>query len=408
MRTIRLRWTAAIAVIACVLLAVGCGSAPGSTGSASGGQGQQEAGGTPANPADSGGSGAASGTSSLTNVSLGKVSAVRLIDAKSGWTGGDGWIARTDDKGKSWRAQYKGSATIDQIFALNGKQAWAILGQQPDQTNERQLLQTNDGGSKWTIVGKVPDGDFIHFTSEKEAFIGNQHSTDGGRTWSALTIPDGTIGNTYFYNDKIGWAMIKAQEGTFQAMRTTDGGNSWQLSNMWLSKAPLNGAVIRSAGPDDAWVQCIGDSGMSQTSFALYHTQDGGKKWRTVIAKSTAGAGPAPGWDANVPPELPQGWSKPGPLYVVDSATAFMGGYCPACDNANSIGWTNDGGATWNVSKSSYPGSSGALLAIADAKNGWWITTSVSEPSVMYTTSDGGATWQKAHEFDKPQPAPGT
>jgi hypothetical protein len=336
------------------------------------------------------------------------VTAVRIIDASAGWTGGVGWIARTENNGKKWKVQYQGNATVEQIFALNGKQAWAVLGQSEGQANERQLLQTVDGGSKWTVVGKVPDGDFLHFVNSKEAFIGNQYSADGGKTWTALNVPEGTIGQAYFHDAEIGWAMTKGPQGSFQAMRTEDGAATWRISNVWLSQSPLNGAVIRSAGKDDVWVQCIGDSGMSQTSFALYHSDDGGKKWRTVVAKSTAGGGPAPGWDADVPQELPQGWAKPGPLYVVNTSTAYMGGYCPACDQANSLGWTTDGGVTWKVSDNRFAGSSGALLAIADAKRGWWITTSASEPSVMYTTSDGGVTWQKAYEFDKPKPPAGS
>ncbi|MFP3381869.1 hypothetical protein SB767_36740, partial [Bacillus sp. SIMBA_069] len=56
--------------------------------------------------------------------------------------------------------------------------------------------------------------------------------------------------------------------------------------------SPVNGVLIRSAGPQDAWIECIGDTGMTQTSYSLFHTADGGKSWQTVIAKSTAGAGP--------------------------------------------------------------------------------------------------------------------
>jgi photosystem II stability/assembly factor-like uncharacterized protein len=39
---------------------------------------------------------------------------------------------------------------------------------------------------------------------------------------------------------------------------------------------------------------------------------------------------------------------------------------------------------------------------MADAHSGWWITTDIAEPSVMYTTSDGGKTWTKKHTFDRP------
>lgn len=76
--------------------------------------------------------------------------------------------------------------------------------------------------------------------------------------------------------------------------RTVDGGVAWRTVMSRETVSPLSVTVIRSAGQDDAWVELIGDSGMSQTSYSLFHTTDGGDNWITVLANSTADGGPAP------------------------------------------------------------------------------------------------------------------
>jgi photosystem II stability/assembly factor-like uncharacterized protein len=164
--------------------------------------------------------------------------------------------------------------------------------------------------------------------------------------------------------------------------------------------SPLVGAKIRSAGTYDAWIELIGDSGMTQTSYSVFHTLDGGKSWRTVIANSTAGGGPAPGFSQynHDPAHINKG-TKPGQLYVVNPQVAFMGGSCPACDIQNSIGWTKNAGKTWVNSNVTLGGFGDAYLAFADVNHGWWITTENEKPSKMYTTTDGGIHWKEVYIF---------
>lgn len=336
-------------------------------------------------------------------VAMGEVTAVRLIDPPSGWVGGKGWIARTDNGGKDWKLQYQGEQTVQQLFALNGRAAWAVFGEDDEHSNERRLLQhTTDGGEHWSPVGKVPNSGFLHFVSMQEAFVGNAHSTDGGKTWSKLSVPEHSVGDAYFHDKKNGWAVVK-DDDTVQVQRTVDGGKTWKTVMSRKVVSRLNGALIRSAGADDAWVELIGESGMTQTSYALFHTNDGGDNWQTVIANSTAGAGPAPGFPIGYNDGPENSGSSPGPLYVVSPKIAFMGGYCMACDNPNTVGWTTDGGENWNNGKEQFSGYGGMLLAISGADNGWLICTDTTEPSVMYTTSDGGKHWKKVHTFDRPK-----
>ncbi|WNQ11279.1 hypothetical protein MJA45_27390 [Paenibacillus aurantius] len=321
----------------------------------------------------------------------GEVTAVRLADPQSGWTAGNGWIAHTADGGQHWESQYTGDGKVTQLFALNGQKAWAV-------TDKGQLLATTDGGASWKAAGQVPNQGFLHFVSDTEAFAGNARSTDGGKTWTTLKAPAGIVGDAYFHDKANGWAVTASPDKAI-IQRTTDGGAAWKPVKELKLAAAITGTVIRSAGEDDAWVELIGQSGMTQTSYSLFHTTDGGKAWKTVLANSTAGGGPAPGFPLNYNDGPKNNGSKPGMLYVVNRTAAFMGGYCPACDNPNSVGKTTDGGATWVNGKDSVPGTSGALLAMADASKGWLITNDASQPSVFYTTTDGGSHWTKVSSF---------
>ncbi|WP_409344655.1 WD40/YVTN/BNR-like repeat-containing protein [Paenibacillus sp. MBLB4367] len=336
----------------------------------------------------------------------GKVTAVRLADAKSGWTGGEGWIARTDDAGKTWSMQYQGAGTVRQLFALNGQDAWATLdgSNEGSEAGSYSLLNTADGGKHWAKTGAVPNQGFLHFVSKSEAYSANAKTTDGGKTWSSLPVPERMVGDAYFHDAKNGWAVTQDKEKA-SIVRTTDGGKAWTTVMSRPIADPLAGTVIRSAGANDAWVEWIGGSGMTQTSYSLFHSSDGGKQWQTVLANSTAGAGPAPGIAIDDKQGAKNAGSGPGPLYVVNPSAAFMGGYCGACDLPNTVGKTTDGGKTWINGAQSIEGYAGALLAMADDKQGWWIGTDNTAPSVMYTTSDGGAHWSKAHTFDKPKSA---
>ncbi|MCD9020794.1 hypothetical protein K7P76_03090 [Cohnella sp. NL03-T5] len=339
--------------------------------------------------------------SSIEPVSMGKVTALRLANFKSGWAGGEGWIARTDDGGKSWKTQLQHKYIVNQLFALNDQQAWATLD--IGDSKSLRLLHTSNGGKKWTEAGNVPNRAFLHFVNSNEAFSGNARTTDGGKTWVKLPVPSALAGDAYFHDHSNGWAVTQGKD-KFSFTRTTDGGKTWRSVMTRTTVAPATGAVIRSAGKNNAWVELIGDSGMTQTSYSLFHTIDGGKSWIPVLAHSGAGSGPAPGYESGKETKVPANMgSGPGALYVVNTQVAFMGGQCMACDLTNTMGKTTDGGKTWINLKGAFPGYGPQQIAAADANHIWWINTDNAEPSVMYTSSDGGKHWNKVHTFDKPK-----
>lgn len=331
---------------------------------------------------------------------LGTPTALRMAGTKIGWTGGKGWIARTDDGGKTWHTQYKHDYEVLQIFALNERQAWATLD--IGDSKAVKLVKTTDGGKNWSDAGQIPSYAFFHFVNENEAFSGSWTTLDGGKTWQELSVPKGQVGDVYFHDRSNGWAVTQTAGKKFSFLRTQDGGKTWTSVYTKAWEEQLNGAVIRSAGKNDAWIELIGGSGMTQTSYSLFHTADGGKSWQPVVANSTAGAGPAPGFkmdDKSVPSN--EG-SSPGTLYVVDTKTAFLGGQCQACDNPNTLGYTTDGGKTWVNDKPKLPGYGKQLIAAADAKNVSWILTDSENSSILYVSQDSGAHWTKTHTFAKP------
>jgi len=344
---------------------------------------------------------ATSPTSSNKPVSIGKVTALRLANFQTGWAGGEGWIARTDDSGKSWSTQLEHKYIVNQLFALNSHEVWATLD--TGNSSNLKLVHSSDGGKQWSDSGIVPNRGFFHFITSQEGFSGNSYTKDGGKSWSAFMVPNAIVGESYFHDRSNGWAVTQGKD-KFNIMRTTDGGQTWRSAMSRGSTVSVTGTVIRSAGKNDAWVELIGDSGMSQTSYSLFHTEDGGKSWIPVLANNQAGSGPAPGYEAGQETKAPHNTgSGPGTLYVVNPKVAFMGGQCMACDLANTMGKTTDGGKTWINLSAEFPGYGIQQLAAADAQHIWWINTDNSESSVMYISSDGGIHWTKVHTFAKPK-----
>ncbi|MDF2958640.1 MAG: hypothetical protein K0S39_375 [Paenibacillus sp.] len=334
--------------------------------------------------------------------------AVTFVSASEGWAGGNGFISHTTDGGQNWKSQYSGTGHIAAFTFLSGntKVGWAYEGQVngpgagTPAAGSKKLLQTVDGGANWTVVNPAAAlGKELHFISGQEGFSGNKHTLDGGKTWKELPVPPELSGEAYFASVTNGWAVVN-KGNTYEIQHTANGGQTWLPVYSQPVGSVLNGAVIRSAGKDDVWVQLIGDSGMTQTSYTLLHSKDAGKTWAPVVAHSTAGGGPAPGYQPGIETGPKGPGTKPGQLLPLSSQTAFMLGVCPACGEAGEVsaGWTLDGGATWTNGSQKLPGQDGTA-SFVDGKTGWLLTYAYSKPSVLYKTVDGGKQWTKIYSF---------
>ncbi|TDG00695.1 hypothetical protein [Paenibacillus piri] len=345
------------------------------------------------------------------NKSKSAASAVAFVSATEGWAGGNGFIAHTTDGGAHWTNQYTEAGNIGGFAFLSGnpKIGWAYEGQvngpvaagaPAGNRKKTRLLHTKDGGATWTVVNpSAPLGNEVHFVSEQEGYSGNHATRDGGKTWSELPVPAELSGEAYFQTGTNGWAVLN-KGNTYEIEHSTNNGKTWKSVYSQPVGSILNGAVIRSTGKDDVWVQLIGDSGMTQTSYTLLHSKDAGKTWIPVVANSTAGGGPAPGYQPGTETGPKGPGTKPGQLLPLSAQTAFMLGMCPSCGDAGevSLGWTLDGGSTWTNSSQKLPGQDGMASFVND-KHGWLLTYAYSKPSVLYETKDGGKQWNKVYSF---------
>lgn len=336
--------------------------------------------------------------------------AIAFISATEGWAGGSGFISHTKDGGQHWEKQYAGTGQIAGFSFLsdNPKVGWAYQGElngpgagsPAGSAKKTALLQTKDGGAAWTVVNpSVSLGKELHFISEQEGFSGNKATSDGGKTWRELPVPAEIAGEAYFSSSDSGWAVIN-KGNTYEIQQTTDGGKTWKSVYSKPVGSILNGAVIRTTSKDDVWVQLIGDSGMTQTSYTLLHSKDAGKSWLPVVANSTAGGGPAPGYSVGSEAGPKGPGSSPGQLLPLSAQTGFMLGQCRACGDEGevSIGWTLDGGASWTNSGQKLPGQDG-IVSFVNEKQGWLLTYKYSMAPVLYETKDGGKQWSKVYTF---------
>lgn len=372
--------------------------------------------------------------------------AVTFADAQHGWAAGKGIILGTDDGGTQWAVQYSGGLDVKRLDSAGSHNAWAVAAS--------ALLGTSDGGAHWAPLGEPAGAALqgVDFVSPTVGFgvtsAGLVQTADGGRTWAALppvAPPPGAplaadasaapasaavapsfgsatppvpsapipISAVCFSNASDGWAAANPQphgvpEG--EVLRTTDGGRTWTVSF-----APSGGTIESVAqlacSGSAAWVELTGDSGMMQTAYSVFRTEDDGATWSPVLTINTAGAGPGPGptKGAAEGPGL-----APGPLAVAGPAEAyFFGEVNPGgCGPPQPVG-TTDGGATWITEPVVTGGYTCSVLggypdaAFVPGGHGWLVAGISAKQSAIFTTSNGGGTWAEQYPTTALEPLKG-
>jgi photosystem II stability/assembly factor-like uncharacterized protein len=354
---------------------------------------------------------AASSTLAATRPAIASLDAVDFVDAQHGWVAGAGILA-TRDGGLTWTAQPSPAASISALDFVNAQDGWA-LGTTAAQT--AVLLRTTDGGRHWAIAHE-PAGLAFQLVLLRVRFVSPTRgvgvaapdvqagggwivtTSDGGETWHPVVTP-GDVTSACATPSRGGpgkltdlWAVALQGDTVW---RTTDGGHTWAAA-LTAGPAYQYGGQIACISPSNVWVTLDGGYGMSQHSYALYHTADAGAHWRVVVAQLTAGAGPAPGTALDIP--------GPG-IYTevmdaLDGTTAFLASGCPACGaGTTAVGRATDGGRTWH----NYPPIPGigydVRLAISfpTASRGWLVSTTsgARQVGLIVATADGGRTWTR-------------
>lgn len=264
-------------------------------------------------------------------------------------------VSRTTDGGATWTSvtlpwQDEGLANLVQLQFVNATHGFFIVGLR-ETTSRRPgfLFSTTDGGATWTKLS-VPYGGAIRFSSANDGWLvgggvnyaRNAFSVthDGGHTWQeqplipppGFELADRQISTPAFSTTHSGTSdldgVVAANFGGEIAFYTYEADGS-----LWLLRSTF--PVARGDRTTLPVIALSGRDGMASVGAALYATHDGGKTWAPVQH------------DANLTNIQWLGVTGPTTGWAVVSGR----GFCAAqlltrCDN-ESLLTTADGGASW-------------------------------------------------------------
>lgn len=273
-----------------------------------------------------------------------------------------------------------------------------------------ELFVSHDDGSTWNtakgfsdVLNVVPLGRSVWALEEScsqstgNCDVGVEQSTDGGRSWSTVTLPaqDMTpfapaMVRTSVSSTLIDIPPLRAVNGSAPSpslvLRTTDGGRTWQQSS--VSCVGLVNFV--SQAPDGTiWLGCASEPGAGNQAKELVRSFDGGATWTAVQCPANTNPASIPGcYFSNT---MDGGYL--GDLVAISSTTAFADG------GRNDVLVTRDGGTTWSetnpVIGDMDSGTTG--LFFANVEDGWVISGATSTNNEgLWRTTDGGSTWSPA------------
>jgi|GEM_PF-4815590 len=219
--------------------------------------------------------------------------AVQFVNANTGWMVGQGTILGTVNAGRSFRVLYRGGGNFMGIGAIDTHTVFAW--------GPHILVVSIDGGRTWkTLALPSPWLDQVAFPTKETgyAIAGNSRNdasalyktTDGGLKWSRIHYSGAPV-SLGFATGKDGW--VAGAEA--RVMRTTDGGQTWQLTSSLNPDHQQEYTVLRidATSSSSAWILVQSGAGMDQGLRRLSHTQRcfvEGDAWRIHCGRWT-GAG---------------------------------------------------------------------------------------------------------------------
>ena len=211
-------------------------------------------------------------------------------------------------------------------------------------------------------------------------------TTDGGRTWSAATVPGADkldFRDVEAFDDQTAYLLSAGPGDESRVYKTTDGGRTWAMQFKSADAAAFFDAF---AFWDAKHGIAFGDP--VDGRFQLIATDDGGANWKPLAAK-------------NLPAPLPgeSAFAASGTSLVVlgDKDVWFATGGAKVARVFRS----SDRGRTWEAGET--PITAGAesagvfSIAFRDKRNGVIVGGDYRKPNDLgataATTSDGGKTW---------------
>jgi photosystem II stability/assembly factor-like uncharacterized protein len=280
------------------------------------------------------------------------------------------------------------------VSADRGWLTWncsASNGPAPAQSGGPVVAATIDGGLSWAAVDLpgICGATAPIFSGNRgvlQSMCGVYWTTDSGRTWNAgQALPSNA--EVDFVDGATGFYFQRGATGS-DLYRTNDGGRSWTV----VTKGLFSGDNIDSYQFIDA------KTGFASTSKspATWKTTDGGKTWLLPAAYRSIGnvVCPLP-WN---PPAL---GSVPVPVKMVSPTTGWAAG---------ALRTTDDGSHWSSAGPRPLPDrSSGHSEFFLDGAHAWVAqavgsSTACADQVVVFSTADGGRTWQQGQTIGNPLP----
>jgi photosystem II stability/assembly factor-like uncharacterized protein len=354
-----------------------------------------------------GGAGRAGSAGSGGSSPQANLSGVQFVSASDGWVAGSDRILHTADGGRHWVIQYltRPAAQLGTVDFVDSRHGWV--------TGTSEFLVTTDGGAHWR---SLPEPCQViraaHFVNPDDGFAvagGNQsyfgvsspplgggvlmRTTDGGQHWQLVPTPP-DVQTVCFTDPQRGWM---GAGGSIYG--TVDGGRTWTLAVRGRDTQRHDTfAEVECAGHGSGWAQVIGPgAALSHRPQIGYHTA--GQTWQPIFTEQyTAPAG----LRARVHADSPGVY--PGPFSAISPDQAVFIGWCPPCSGPASprllgpapMDIALHGGTVLLRRGRIARFSQAAGAAFVTASEGWVTGTRQARRviSVIMHTADGGRTWQ--------------
>lgn len=302
-------------------------------------------------------------------VTVSQSEGIAFANAHQGWLVTTQGLFRTVDGGKAWTVETS-APPLRSVVAVSDARLWGLTA--------TGFYLSNDGGRTWheSTEGSFINPDPVGTTSGYMVQQGAQgdrllQTNDGGQKWSVVAgawsvAPSSQSDNTArvcMDASGNGWALLRAVNGQSDTiLGTADGGHIWTTKVRIALPQDASGSVGMvscAKRSTSAWILVTGGTSLSEESYTVYLATGGAHGTvRPVLAVGTAAGGLPPG-------NPPSGISRSGPanpiaLQSTGDTSAIVLGACGSCGTYGSmrVSVTQDAGAHWqvNVVQGAVPG----------------------------------------------------
>ena len=267
------------------------------------------------------------------------------------------------------------------LYFINSNKGWVVGRKRPENDQNRGIVCiTENGGESWTevLVPEVTDLEHVYFFNQRIGIAinnayGPMRTTDGGNTWQLTPISMWALRGIAVDEANSVWGVRSWGEGTF-LINSNDQGATWQvlensrindeLTPYFLAIGALKPQNIIMAGQ----YQPGGFLG-SRKDHLILHTINGGNSWEEIF----------------LPEELLPYGEYIDCVKFIDDLHGWIG-----CDYRTII-HTIDGGTTWVKQELGIGNDSIYSIDAIDENHAIAVTSNAA----ILVTKNGGEQWEE-------------